>query len=120
MPLDIRFAISPRLSGCSLFAWREALNLPNASPFKNTVELWNTLTSKGLGAWGRRCLMPIKRTSDEWDKWCRAKDRVGEELRKYYQACATKALSPRLLALTEKFNEEHPTEETPLVRDIEN
>jgi len=63
--------------------------------------------------------MRTNRTPDEWRSWCLAKDRVAEQLRKYYQACATEALPPRLLALTKKFNEEPSTDQPPMVRDIE-
>jgi hypothetical protein len=63
--------------------------------------------------------MRTNRTPDEWDKWRRAIARITEELRKYYRACAAKALPPRLLALTKKFDEERPTDQPPMVRDIE-
>jgi hypothetical protein len=63
--------------------------------------------------------MRTNHTPDEWNKWCRAKDRIAEQLRKYYQACAAKPLPPRLVALTKKFNEESSIDQPPMVRDIE-
>jgi len=50
--------------------------------------------------------MRTNRTPDEWRSWCLAKDRVAEQLRKYYQACATEALPPRLLDVLKKLDEE--------------
>jgi hypothetical protein len=63
--------------------------------------------------------MRTNRTPDEWRNWCLAKDRVAKQLQKYYQACATEELPPRLLALTKKLDEERPTEQPPMVRDVE-
>jgi hypothetical protein len=63
--------------------------------------------------------MRTNRTPDEWNNWCLARERIAKELKEYYQACATKELPPRLVALTKKFNEEPSTDQAPLVRDIE-
>jgi hypothetical protein len=56
--------------------------------------------------------MRTNRTPDEWDKWCRARTRIDEELRKYYRACATKELPPQLLALLKKLDNELLEEQT--------
>jgi hypothetical protein len=50
--------------------------------------------------------MPNKRTPDEWNKWCLARERIDKELRAYYQACITRELPPQLLALLKKLDEE--------------
>jgi hypothetical protein len=50
--------------------------------------------------------MLAKRTTDEWDKWCLARNRVDEELSKYYRALTTGELPPQLLALSKKLDEE--------------
>jgi hypothetical protein len=55
--------------------------------------------------------MRTNRTSDELRSWCLAKDRIAEQLRMYYQACATEVLSPRLFALLKKLNNELPEEQ---------
>jgi hypothetical protein len=41
--------------------------------------------------------------SDE--HWSLAKERIGRELRKYYQACTTGELPPQLVALSEKLDQ---------------
>jgi hypothetical protein len=44
-----------------------------------------------------------KRTADEWRDWS---DRIGQQLKAYYQALPTEELPPRLLALLKKLEEE--------------
>jgi hypothetical protein len=66
----------------------------------------NAPTSKGLGAWGRGVFMRTNRTLFEWDKWCRAKARIAEELEEYYRASMTGDLPPQLQALSKKLDEE--------------
>jgi hypothetical protein len=50
--------------------------------------------------------MRTNRTPDEWRNWCRAKDRITEELKESYQACMTGELPPQLLALSKRLDEE--------------
>ena len=50
--------------------------------------------------------MRTNRTPDEWADWCIAKNRIGEELKEYYQACTTGELPPQLLTLSKKLDEE--------------
>jgi anti-sigma factor NepR-like protein len=64
-----------------------------------------------------------KRTPDEWRDWSSTKDRIGEQLRRYYQAYTTEELPPRLRALIEKLGEETQLsgEEPDITtRDVEN
>jgi hypothetical protein len=64
-----------------------------------------------------------KRTLDEWRDWSSTKDRIGQQLRSYYQAYTTEELPPRLRALIQKLSEETQLSgEEPdiIVRDIEN
>jgi hypothetical protein len=49
----------------------------------------NIRASKGLGALGTRCFMRTNRTPDEWVDWCLARNRIDDELKKYYRACTT-------------------------------
>jgi hypothetical protein len=49
-----------------------------------------------------------KRTADEWRDWANTRDRIGEQLKHYYQAYRTEELPPRLLALVKKLDEEIP------------
>ena len=44
-----------------------------------------------------------KRTDDEWRDWSYTKERIGEQLKKYYQACTTEELPPQLFALIKKI-----------------
>ena len=44
-----------------------------------------------------------KPTADEWRDWT---DRIGQQLKAYYQALATEELPPRLLALLKRLDEE--------------
>ena len=48
--------------------------------------------------------MRTNRTPDEWYKRCLARNRVAEELNKYYRAVTTGELPP--LALSKKLDEE--------------
>ena len=50
--------------------------------------------------------MRTNRTPDEWADWCIAKNRIAEELKEYYQACATGKLQPQLLTLSKKLDDE--------------
>ena len=50
--------------------------------------------------------MRTNRTPDEWVDWCLARERIAEELKQYYRACATEALPPQLLALSKQLDEE--------------
>jgi hypothetical protein len=52
--------------------------------------------------------MAKKRTADELQNWSLTKERIGQELKKYYQACTTDELPPRLRALVKKLDEETP------------
>ena len=47
-----------------------------------------------------------KRTAEEWRDRAYTKERIGQQLKAYYQALATEELPPRLLALLKKFDEE--------------
>jgi hypothetical protein len=47
-----------------------------------------------------------KRTAEEWRDRAYTKDRIGQQLKMYYEALATEELPPRLLALLKKFDEE--------------
>jgi hypothetical protein len=72
-----------------------------------SVEIGNTPASKGLGALrGCGVFMRTNRTPDEWDKWCRARVRIDDELKDYYVACATGELPPQLIALSQKLDQE--------------
>ena len=46
--------------------------------------------------------MRTNRTPDEWVDWCLARNRIDDELKKYYRAC----IPPQLLALSKKLDEE--------------
>jgi hypothetical protein len=50
--------------------------------------------------------MRTNRTPDEWDKWCRARVRIADELKDYYLACTTGELPPQLIALSQKLDQE--------------
>jgi hypothetical protein len=50
--------------------------------------------------------MRTNRTPEQWNNWCLARERIDEELKKYYRACTTEELPPRLLALLKKFDNE--------------
>jgi hypothetical protein len=50
--------------------------------------------------------MRTNRTPEEWHNWCAARSRIDEELKEYYWACTTKHLSPQLLKLSKKLDEE--------------
>jgi hypothetical protein len=50
--------------------------------------------------------MRTNRTPDEWNNWCFARNRIADELNKYYQACTTGELPPQLLALSKRLDEE--------------
>jgi hypothetical protein len=45
-------------------------------------------------------------TPDEWRNWCLARSLIDEELKQYYRAWTTGELSPQLLALSKKLDEE--------------
>ena len=47
-----------------------------------------------------------KRTAEEWRDWSYTKERIGQQLKAYYQALATEELPPRLLALLKRLDEE--------------
>jgi hypothetical protein len=49
-----------------------------------------------------------KRTPDELRYWSKTNKIISEKLRAYYQACTTKQLPPRLLAVLKKLDEEFP------------
>jgi hypothetical protein len=49
--------------------------------------------------------MRTNRTLDQWNNWCLARNRIDEELKKYYRACTTEELPPQLLALSKKLDE---------------
>ena len=46
------------------------------------------------------------------EHWSHINERIGRELTKYYQACVTDELPPRLLALLKKLEQELPEEKT--------
>jgi hypothetical protein len=48
----------------------------------------------------------INRTTDEWAKRCLARNRIDDELSKYYRAFATGKLPPQLIALSKKLDQE--------------
>jgi len=48
----------------------------------------------------------MKRTPDELRNWSLAKQQIGDQLKKHYQACTTEELPPRLLAALKKLDEE--------------
>jgi hypothetical protein len=50
--------------------------------------------------------MRTKRTPDEWNDWCLARERITKELEEYYRTFATEELPPQLLALSKKLDEE--------------
>jgi hypothetical protein len=52
--------------------------------------------------------MQKKRTPDELQNWSLTKERIGQELKQYYQACASDELRARLLTLIKKLDEESP------------
>jgi hypothetical protein len=47
-----------------------------------------------------------KRTDDAWRDWSYTKEQIDQQLKKYYQACTTEELPPRLLALVTNLDEE--------------
>jgi hypothetical protein len=47
-----------------------------------------------------------KRTPDELRNWSFTKERIGQQLKDHYRACATEELPPRLLAVIKKLDEE--------------
>jgi hypothetical protein len=49
-------------------------------------------------------------TPDELRDWSLTRGQIGDQLKKYYQACTTEDLPPRLLALVKKLDEEQPEE----------
>ena len=51
-------------------------------------------------------VLRAKRTPDEWQNWCLARNLIDEELKKYHRACTTGELPPQLLALSKKLDEE--------------
>jgi len=55
---------------------------------------------------GTRRVMHVKRTPAEWNNWCLARNRIDQELKGYYRACTSEELSPQLLALSKKLDEE--------------
>jgi hypothetical protein len=50
--------------------------------------------------------MRTNRTPDEWNKWCLARERIVDELKKYYRACTTGELPPQLFALSKKLDDQ--------------
>jgi hypothetical protein len=50
--------------------------------------------------------MRTNRTPDEWNNWCLTRNRIDKELKDYYRAFATGELSPQLLTLSKKLDEE--------------
>jgi hypothetical protein len=46
------------------------------------------------------------KTPDELHNWFLTKEQIGLQLKRYYQACTTEELPPRLLALVKKLDEE--------------
>jgi len=55
--------------------------------------------------------MPKKRTPDELLAWSLAKERIGDQLKEYYEACTTEELPPRLLTLLKKLDQELPEDQ---------
>jgi hypothetical protein len=57
----------------------------------------------------------VKCTPDQLRYWSETNKNIGQQLRAYYQACATEDLPPRLLAVLKKLNNEEPErpEDTP-------
>jgi hypothetical protein len=53
-------------------------------------------------------LLSKKRTPAEVRDWAFTRERIGQKLKKLYQACATDELPPRLLAALKKLDEERP------------
>jgi hypothetical protein len=49
-----------------------------------------------------------KRTPDQLRYWSQTHKIIGEQLRAYYRACTTEELSPRLLAVLKKLENEEP------------
>jgi len=49
-----------------------------------------------------------KRTDEAWRDWSYTKDRIGQQLKEHYRACATEELPPRLVALLKKLDHELP------------
>lgn len=49
-----------------------------------------------------------KRTTEEMLNSARIRDHINHSLRKYYQACLTDELPPRLRATVKKLDEERP------------
>jgi hypothetical protein len=60
-----------------------------------------------------------KRTPNEWRDWSDTKDRIGEQLRQYYQGFTTEELPPRLMALLKKLDEEAPSADQSCVGTIQ-
>jgi hypothetical protein len=63
-----------------------------------------------------------KRTPDQLHYRSQTHKIIGEQLKAYYQACATEELPPRLLEALKKLDEEsqRSAEQVEIIRDIEN
>jgi hypothetical protein len=57
--------------------------------------------------------------SGEWLDWYQTRERIGQQLRDYYRACATEELPPRLLALIKKLDEKPEVTVEQVIRSIE-
>jgi hypothetical protein len=55
---------------------------------------------------------PLSKVRLPGEHWSHINERIGRELTKYYQACVTDELPPRLLALLKKLDQELPEEKT--------
>ena len=79
---------------------------PLPPPLSLETALWNIPTSKGLGLGDTVFYAHQPHTRREWVDWCLARNRIDDELKKYYRACTTGELPPQLLALSKKLDEE--------------
>lgn len=56
----------------------------------------------------RRFFTSKRVTADELRNWSVARERIGHQLKEYYQAFTTEELPPRLLAVVKRLDEEQP------------
>src|SRR5262249_49188780 len=64
---------------------RPGLSKSRASP----IEDGTSRLGKDYVLWGARSFMRTNRTPDEWVDWCLARNRIDDELKKYYRAFMT-------------------------------
>jgi hypothetical protein len=69
--------------------------------------------------------MAKKRTPDDLRHWSLAKEHIGDQLKRHYQACTTDELPPRLITALKMLDEqteppELPADQLAPARDIEN